>query len=710
MSTVSDAAKILIVDDLPEKVLVLETILSELEGVQILTARSGETALQLILENDFAVILLDVNMPGMDGFETASFIRSRKRSAHTPIIFVTAFADEVLASRGYSLGAVDYILSPVVPGVLRSKVSVFIDLFRLTQQVRRQGEQQVHLAREQAARAAAENASQRANFLAEASRKLAASLDPEVTWQSLGRLAVPTLAEFCGVSRVDADGRVTTTELIWCDSDGDMHSLQVAEPADLGRAYGDCIGQVLESGHVETVPFGGDSWPPGACGEVSPNSRRMEPGTSLVSIPIRVAERTLGIVTLALSSESESEFDIALARDLAARAASAIENAGLYESIREAGRRKDEFLAMLAHELRNPLAPIRYAVEIFRMVGLSDAALEQPLDMIDRQVTHMSRLIDELLDFSRLTRGKILLKREPIDLNDIVSQAADDIRATIEENQLSLDVQLPDAPIIVQGDSTRLAQIVSNVLQNATKFTDPGGSVSIELRAESSDLAAITIRDTGIGMEPAMLERAFDTFSQADRSLDRSRGGLGLGLALVKQLVNLHGGTVSVSSAGLGQGTEVTIQLPCSLEAIERGSGLPAEAPIPDARSLKVMIIEDNPDTAQSLRIVMSLSGHQVAVAYDGMRGLEVAREFGPDVVLCDIGLPGEFDGYAVAESIRREYGPASAYLIATTGYGQDQDRRRSRSAGFDAHLTKPVDPAELQHLLAKVSSRLVAN
>lgn len=712
MTPESETAKILIVDDLPEKVLVLETVLAELPGIQIHAATSGEAALQQVLENDFAVILLDINMPGMDGFETASFIRGRKRSAHTPIIFVTAFADEMLAARSYSLGAVDYILSPVVPDVLRSKVAVFIDLYRLTQQVRKQAVQEVQLAREQAARAAAESASCRAHYLSEASRNLASTLDSETIWQALGRLTVPTLTQFCGVSRVDPEGKLSVTELIWCDRDGDIHSRRLANGSELHASLADSVARALDERDVVKAPFSAEGWSESVGTQSVPwlEHNRTNEAASLVSIPFWGGERVIGVLTLAIGGDANVTVDIAFAQDLAARAAIALENAGLCEGIREAGRRKDEFLAMLAHELRNPLAPIRFAVEIFRLVGVPDPSLEQPLEMIDRQVTHMSRMIEELLDFSRLSRGKILLRKEPVDLRDIVRSVVDDMRSTFEENQLTLHAKLPGGPVVVHGDATRLAQIVTNVLQNANKFTDPGGAVCVELETESEESACLVISDTGIGMEPEMLERAFESFSQADHSLDRSRGGLGLGLALVRQLVELHGGAVEAASEGLGKGTQFTIRLPRTDQSLKSTSRDRSLTRMAEVKSLRVVIIEDNPDTAHSLRMVMSLSGHRVAVAHDGTQGLEVARSFAPDVVLCDIGLPGSIDGYAVAQAMRQDFDLASVFLIATTGYGQDQDRRMSQRAGFDVHLTKPVDPAELQRILATVSARLVTN
>jgi PAS domain S-box-containing protein len=368
------------------------------------------------------------------------------------------------------------------------------------------------------------------------------------------------------------------------------------------------------------------------------------------------------------------------------------------DALKEADRRKDDFLAVLAHELRNPLAPIRNAVQVMKLIGPADADVCQARDVIDRQVSHLARLVDDLLDVSRISRGKVLLRAERLDVVPLVRAAVGDHRPLLESTGLRLVVDLPDRPIWVQGDPTRLLQVAGNLLQNARKFTDPGGTVTIRLAAEpDGDAATLVVRDTGIGMDDAMLARLFEPFSQADRSLDRSRGGLGLGLALVKGLVELHGGSVRARSDGPGSGSELTVRLPTAVPAqppSERPGG-----PIASGRSLRVLVIEDHRDAAESLRMLLRLYGHRVDIARTGLDGLEAARQLRPDVVLCDIGLPGGMDGYAVARALRSDSNQA-AVLIALSGYGQDEDRRQARQAGFDRHLTKPVDPLVLKRLL----------
>jgi PAS domain S-box-containing protein len=369
------------------------------------------------------------------------------------------------------------------------------------------------------------------------------------------------------------------------------------------------------------------------------------------------------------------------------------------EALKEADRRKDEFLAMLGHELRNPLAPIRNAVYLLRQVSGGDLLQLRAQEIIDRQVTQMARLVDDLLDVSRISRGKILVRKERLDLAELVRATVEDHRRGFEESGLSVALTLSGEPLWVEGDPTRLAQAIGNLLHNASKFTDAGGRITVEARRALEDHAEVVVQDTGIGIEPEMMERLFETFSQADHSLDRTRGGLGLGLALVKGLIDLHSGRVQAVSSGLGQGARFTIRLPLA-EAPQ-----PAAEPEPAAtssRPLRILIIEDHRDAAESLQILLQLFGHEVDIALDGPSGLAAVRRFRPDVVLCDIGLPGGMDGYAVARELRADPGLAGLRLFALTGYGQEEDQARAREAGFDLHLTKPVDPAALRRLLAE--------
>lgn len=362
----------------------------------------------------------------------------------------------------------------------------------------------------------------------------------------------------------------------------------------------------------------------------------------------------------------------------------------------EADRRKDEFLAMLAHELRNPLAPMRTALEVLRLGG-NDVATRDRLSLVlERQVRHMSRLMDDLLDVSRISRGTTLLRREPLELGRLVRDTVEDYRRTAEGAGVSLELELPDEPCPVLGDPLRLAQVIGNLLQNAVKFTGAGGTITAALRVQGTD-AVLSVRDTGIGIAPELLPQVFNLFVQAERSPDRSRGGLGLGLALVRGLAELHGGAVRAASAGPGEGSQFTVTLPL-LRDVPSGPAPAAQTPGP-ARSLRVLIVDDNRDAAETLRDLLELWGNEVAVCASGPEGIARAVEWQPDVVLLDIGLPG-MDGYAVAAELRRDPRTASLHLIAVTGYGLEEDRLSAFQAGFDAHLIKPVDPEELRRQL----------
>lgn len=376
------------------------------------------------------------------------------------------------------------------------------------------------------------------------------------------------------------------------------------------------------------------------------------------------------------------------------------------DALKEADQRKDEFMAMLAHELRNPLGPVRNAVRILGLVGDEQPRVVQARAIIERQVSHMARLLDDMLDVSRVACGKIALVKDRCDLRQLVAQTAEDHRSTLEAGGIELELSMPSEPVWVMGDSTRLSQVVTNVLHNANKFTNPGGRVMVSLAEAAGGWAEVRIRDTGIGIEASMLERVFEPFSQADRGLERNRGGLGLGLALVKGFVELHGGAVSAASAGPGEGAEVILRLPL-LEGAERVEE-PVAAVSANPRALRVLIIEDNADAAESTQTLLELSGHEAAIAMSGSAGLEAARSFHPDVVLCDIGLPGGMDGYAVARALREIPAPERRpeLLIALTGYGQEEHQRRAREAGFDVHLVKPVDWSTLEEVLASFASR----
>ncbi|MES1243536.1 MAG: ATP-binding protein [Acidobacteriota bacterium] len=381
-------------------------------------------------------------------------------------------------------------------------------------------------------------------------------------------------------------------------------------------------------------------------------------------------------------------------------------------------RRKDQFLAMLAHELRNPLAPIRNAVELMRQVETGDPSFQPAREMVERQVKHLARLVDDLLDVSRINQGSIRLRKETVDLGTVVQRAVEATRPLIDSRGHELTVRLPTDPVRLEADPARLEQVIANLLNNAAKYTMPGGHLQVLAAQEGNQQsnqegteAVVRVRDNGIGVPPDVLDRVFEPFVQSEGSLARSEGGLGIGLTLVRSLVEMHGGTVEAHSPGLGQGSEFVVRLPARA-AVGKPAPLPAvpkpEDPFP-ARGLRVLVVEDNVDAAESLAALLRLWGHEVRVVHDGLDAIEAARRQHPEVVLLDIGLPG-LDGYQVAKRLREDAELDGALLVAMTGYGQPDDRRRSREAGIHHHFVKPVEPFVLRTLLANLGAPVAMN
>jgi CheY-like chemotaxis protein len=701
----SARANILIVDDRDDKLLVFRTVLEELNQ-SIVTLRSGADALRWLLENDCAVILLDVNMPGMDGFETAQLIRTRPRSSHIPIIFITAYADEMHTARGYSLGAVDYILSPVVPEVLRSKIAVFVQLFNLREQAGKKADERVSLAREQAARAAAEAVTRRASFLAEASKVLSSSLDIESLMAGATRLLVPELADVSAITLVDGHG--SSSVRVGCAPEWnpeELHNAIVCDPVWVGA-----IDEVLATGRQKII------------GNLSFDARNpcLRDGHSLLArceriqcdveqvvlLPLVARGKTHGVLSLAFGTSGKNigNAEIALATDMAGRVAIALDNCLLVRKLQDADQRKNEFLATLSHELRNPLAPIRTALHSMHLSGLWPAQAREVREMIERQIERMSHLVDDLLDVARINQGKIQLRIEKIELGAKIMRALETSRPPIEEAGHQLFVSLPEDEVWVEGDRVRLQQILENLLINAGKYTGPGGRIDVSLRAERGE-AVVCIRDTGVGIAPEMLPKIWEMFAQADNSSDQAGSGLGIGLSLARQLVHLHAGRIEAASEGLGKGSEFTVRLPlASADAGERAAAEPAGIQKTEAVSLarRILVVDDNADAADSLKVLLGILGHKVEIAHDGVSALQLARKFDPELVFLDIGLPG-MNGYEIARRFREQAGSARARIIALSGYGAERDRLRAKEAGFDLHLVKPVDPAGLPAVIAAV-------
>jgi signal transduction histidine kinase len=529
--------KILVVNDDAASLLALTSLLDQWAddaGYDVIAARSGQQALRQVLLHDFAVILLDVNMPGMDGFETAEAIHQRARSADIPIIFVTAFlADEIDRLKAYQRGAADFLFTPVIPQILHAKVQVFVALATKNEELKRQ----------------AHKLSQR------------------------------------------------TTEL------------------------------------------------------TATNKR--------------------------LTREMEE-------RQAAERKSHA----------------KDEFLAMLGHELRNPLSAISSAAALIGLAGAGTDTVARARQIIQRQSQHLSRIVDDLLDLSRAMSGKILLARKPVELAALVTACLDTFKATGRTGNYALTMAL--APAWVDGDPTRLEQIATNLIDNALKYTPAGGAIDISV-AEDDDEGQIVlrVRDTGVGIAEELLPHVFDVFVQASTTLDRAQGGLGIGLALVRRLVELHGGSVCAISAGAGAGSVFEIRLPRaqSAAAPDHATDLVAEAGKPS-----LLLIEDNDDGREMMTTMLAACGYPVCQAADGLQGVQMALAHLPDVALVDIGLPG-IDGYEVARRLRKDDGTRHIKLIALTGYGLAEDQRRVLEAGFDMHLVKPVDIKLLLEAIGRCSA-----
>jgi signal transduction histidine kinase/CheY-like chemotaxis protein len=427
---------------------------------------------------------------------------------------------------------------------------------------------------------------------------------------------------------------------------------------------------------------------------VDPETLRHFPHQSDLFVPIRVQDQPVGgfFVIWWTARRSITEWEISLVQGISDLAGIFLENAQLYRETAEANRAKDEFLATLSHELRNPLGAIVNAAAALDHGGIGEDRAARLRQIIHRQTHHLTRLVDDLLDVARATAGKIALNRQPIDLADVAGGCVRSLRESGRAHHRRVTIRVES--VIVNADPTRLAQIITNLLDNAVKFTPTGGAVDVDVMREGQE-GVIRVSDRGMGITPEMLPRVFDLFAQAEQPLDRSVGGLGIGLALSRRLVEMHGGTITVASEGRGRGAQFTVRLP--VEAMPTPAPAPA-VPAPK-RARTILVIEDNDDARESLRLLLESLGHRVLAAVDGHQGVAQALEHRPEVLLVDLGLPG-LDGYEVARAVRSTPGGKSAMLIAVTGYGQAEDRRRSREAGFDAHLVKPVSQSLLSTLI----------
>ncbi len=698
----ADKANILVVDDLSEKHVVFGSILEELNQ-NVVHARSGKEALRLILKMEFAVILLDVNMPDIDGLETAKLIRQYRKTAQTPLLFITAYVDELQTIQGYALGAVDYISTPVVPEILRSKVRVFVDLYRMNRQLQAQMAEREALARSEAARSAAEETLRWANYLSEASRLLSRSLDTDDTVRTLFQIALPSLADMAAVALVDTHGELSCTAIQ--DSALALPSLPGSGPTQRRKPHplaAQAIRSAMNSQKVELVS-------PLVMWEKRATAAR---GNGVLSLPESIeqtavcplfaGDQPLGALLLFGQRSQFEGTRMSLINEVVSRASIAMENARLYTLVQEADARKNEFLAMLAHELRNPLAPISNAVRILHGTQLQEPTLVWARDVIGRQVDHMSRMVDDLLDVSRIARGKVSVKTERLALAALFERAVEASEPLIMARDQQLSLELPEETIVIDGDMVRLSQVLSNLLNNASKFTPQRGLICLTAALTGQELR-ISVKDNGQGIAPDFLPHVFDLFAQGDQALDRPHGGLGIGLTLVKHLVELHGGKVRAFSEGPEQGAEISVYLPARVPT-------PADLPLAPARpavhvlrpvgSVRVLVVDDLLASADTMKVLLESEGYVARIATDGESALAMARQFMPAVVILDIGLPG-MNGFEVAQQMRKLPQTQDALLIALTGYGEAESRLRSQKAGFDHHVVKPAD---IDHLLSIIS------
>jgi signal transduction histidine kinase/ActR/RegA family two-component response regulator len=542
-------------------------------------------------------------------------------------------------------------------------------------------------------------------YLAEASAALAGVVDYESTLQKVANLAVPYFADWSAVDVANGDGSLRRLAVAHQDRAkiGLAHELMREYPSD-PQAPGGAVA-VLRTGKPEIVSeITDDMLVQGARDERHLGLIRSLGLKSYICVPLVVSGHSLGVLTFATAESGRryTQADLTLAMDLAHRAVVAVQNTKLYEALREADRRKDEFLATLAHELRNPLAPIRNSLQILKMPRLDAGTVERSREMMERQVHHLVRLVDDLLDVSRVMRSKIELRRERVELSMVVARAVETVQLLVEAQGHELTVQLPPESLPLDADPVRLAQVVGNLLTNAAKYTEANGRIRLTAHREGVE-AVLRVSDNGIGIARDMLPHVFELFVQANHAAARSQGGLGIGLTLVKNLVEMHHGTVEARSAGLGRGSEFAIRLPLTTQD-ERGRAEEGNGEVPHeaapSSGHRLLVVDDNRDAADSLALLLRLQGHEVRVAHDGPAALELAKTSRPDLVFLDIGMPG-MDGYEVARRFRKTPGLEKVVLAALTGWGQQEDRRRTTEAGFDHHLVKPPEPKAVEGLLA---------
>ncbi|HWI82443.1 response regulator [Ramlibacter sp.] len=931
-------APILLVDDAPANLLALEAVLQTLDE-PLVRAGSGQEALRRLRDADYAAVLLDVRMPGMDGFETARLIRAQRRSRRTPIIFVTADASDLSVEEAYSMGAVDFLTKPIVPAVLKAKLAFFVELHRSRQELQaaerkavqdraflsavleavedgivacgpdggltlfnratrefhamdsepvsaanwaqqydlygpdgrtplrpeevplhralagevvrnvemviappggklrhllasgqplydeaghklgavvsmhdvsaqREAEQAREAAiaeqtRREEAEAAAELIRESRERLRESEQRVrlateAAGLgvwvwEPDsdhLTWENdrlfeifglarseadaetqllrerLSQLAHPDDAAACVAAmaatartgeRLHYEGRFRRCNdgaLIWVELTGILQPASAAHPArvlgtaaditqrkhaedelrhgeeryrtlfdsmDEGFAIIEMIrdpqGRPVDYRFVEINPaFEKHTGMHGAGGrrmrEFAPQHEQhwfdIYGRVAATGEPVRFENEAKALQrwfdVYAMRSGGPGSDRVALFfSDITDRRRSGENLRRLAEELAESDRRKTEFLATLAHELRNPLAPISNGLQLLRVGGDSEAK-ERARGMMERQLRHLVRLVDDLLDIARISSGKVELKKERATLDAVLASAVEGSMPLITAAGHTLDVRIEAPGLQVLADTTRLAQVVSNLLNNAAKYTPDGGRIELVARQDGPEVL-VSVKDTGIGIAPEALTEVFEMFTQVGRHRERSQGGLGSGLALVRRLVELHGGSVTAQSPGVGQGSTFTVRLPLLEEGAVTAPSAAAPAASESAPVFRILVVDDNVDAAESLAALLELDGHETRVAHDGDEAIASASEFRPEIMFLDIGMPGK-DGYDVARELRSDPRHRDTVLVALTGWGAQDDRARTKSAGFDHHLTKPAELPAVEALLARMAQR----
>jgi PAS domain S-box-containing protein len=644
-NTTTTAARVLLVDDQPANLLALEAALDSL-GVDMVRAMSGPAALAALEKQDFAAVLLDVRMPGMDGFEVAREIRSRARSRFTPILFVTAGddADDAMLS-AYALGAVDFLAKPLRTEVLKAKVGVFVELYRSKEELRMRERRDFE---------------QRLEAKEERYRALFESMDEG----------------FCVVKLLRGkDGRVTDYRFEEANGAFTMHT-----------GLQDAVGRTMR----ELVPDHDAHW-------FELYERVADTGESTRFVEEAKAMKRWFDVYATRLGGAGSDLVAIIFTDITQRLIAEQDMRRLNDELAQANRRKTEFLATLAHELRNPLAPLSNGLHLMRLASTKPEMLEKTRQMMERQIQHMVHLVDDLLDVARISTGKVELRRRRIDLQEVVRTAMETSASLIDAGGHRLTLELPSQPLPMDADPTRIAQVVSNLLNNAAKYTPQGGRIALEVRVEG-DQAVLTVSDTGIGLPPESIEKVFEMFAQVPGT-GKPQGGLGIGLSLVQSLVALHGGSVSASSPGVGKGSTFTVRLPLLTKSTDTMADTnPTQTSSPSGQ-LHVLVVDDNTDAAESLGVLLDIEGHAAFIAHTGAEALQIAQEHPLDVVFLDIGLP-DMSGYDVARRLRMLPGLQQTLLVALTGWGTQDDRQRTREAGFDRHLTKPAELKSVEELL----------